>query len=713
MRSDSQSATGEAATVNILDISTTQGDQAVDLTIKADGPIEYTVFKMSEPMRLIVDMSKVDMSNFQSTIPVDNDPVMTLRPLYFPQSNDSRIEIDLSEDVDYLLNDDEPTRLVISISPKGSRNAESQPGQAQEPTEEKAVAEAPAGVVQGQEGEPGPMDNMTVTDLVSDFAWVENVEFKQFEGMSRVEVTLSRSGVGYELLAREKLNRLTLDLPGALVASGKERLIKVNLDESKVKNVALFQFSGGEKPIAKVVVNLEEMQLYNIKAEGNKILLDIGDEAVLAMSTKVEDQREEELVTTEKDLFAAKYKGARISLDFQKADIHNILRIIADVSGLNVITSDAVKGEITIKLKNVPWDQALEVILKNNGLDKIQEGNIIRVSTAADIQKEKEAAEKLQTTERKIANLYTRIFEINYESATDLKSNLDSIKSERGTIQINKRTNALIIKDTKQKLSEMAHLIAALDKKELQVLIEARIVEVTHNFGRQLGIQWGGAYNTVTNSNFPNTIGVTGGAGGSPNGLDVGGSLVDLPISASPTGAIGLTLGHVNGTALLDMKLSVMENSGNGRIVSMPKITTMNNKEALIESGQEVPYQTTSADGTKTEFKKATLSLKVTPHVTPDSNIRLEIETSKDEPNFDQAIGGVPPIFTKKATTEVMVADGDTTVIGGLFKDTGNKSENRVPLLGKIPILGWLFKNRTTSKTGEELLIFITPKVVE
>jgi type IV pilus assembly protein PilQ len=280
-------------------------------------------------------------------------------------------------------------------------------------------------------------------------------------------------------------------------------------------------------------------------------------------------------------------------------------------------------------------------------------------------------------------------------------------------VEINSRTNTLIVKDTKEKLAEMKRLIDALDKRELQVLIEARIVEVTHSHARELGVQWGGHFNTTTQHNFPNTIGVTGGAGANPNSGQGGGSLVNLPTSGPATGAIGLTIGHVNGTALLDMRLMALETAGKGRIVSMPKITTMNNKEALIESGQEVPYQTVSSEGTKTEFKKATLSLKVTPHVTPDKHIRLQIETSKDEPNYAQAIGGVPPIFTKKATTEVIVSDGDTTVIGGLFKDFSSGQNDKVPLFGDIPILGWLFKKKGTTSTGEELLIFITPKVVE
>ncbi|VAX14735.1 Type IV pilus biogenesis protein PilQ, partial [hydrothermal vent metagenome] len=223
-----------------------------------------------------------------------------------------------------------------------------------------------------------------------------------------------------------------------------------------------------------------------------------------------------------------------------------------------------------------------------------------------------------------------------------------------------------------------------------------------------LGVQWGGALNTVTGANFPNTIGVTGAAGASPNVI-TGGSVVDFSVPSSA--ALGLTLGHVNGTALLDMKLMAMEQNGQGRIVSMPKITTMNNKEASIESGQEIPYQTTSSEGTKTEFKKAVLSLKVKPHITPDNHIRMEIDVNKDSPGQTTPDGIA--IDTKHALTEVIVGNGSTAVIGGLFKNDIREDKDQVPGIGNFPILGWLFKNKINKRTGEELLIFITPKIVE
>lgn len=697
---------GEAkAAASVIDLSVSESDEGVEMTVEADGKIEYTAFQLSDPARLILDMSQIDLSKFQAEIPVDKGPVKSIRPYYFASSNDSRLEVDLSESVEYQVDNSDPASIKIKIAGQSAAGAAMAAQDIAPPQEERQMAEAPS--------EP-EMETMTIEDDTQGPARLVDVKFRQMAGLSRVELYLSRAEAEYELITRDKLKRLTIDLPNTYIAQEDERLINVALEDSDVKNVAAFQFRGGEKPLAKVVVNLEEMLLYNVRKEDSRIILDIGDEAVLALATKLTKEQEAELAPEIVGEPEEVFEGARISLDFQKADIHNILRIIADVSGYNIITSDKVKGEVTMKLQDVPWDQALEVILKNNGLDQIREGNIIRVAPVAEIQKEKEAQRQREETEKQIEPLYYKILEVNYESASKMKKNLESLKSERGSVEINERTNTLIIKDTKTKIAEMESLVKKLDKKESQVLIESRIVEVTHQKARELGIQWGGYYNAATSANFPNTVGVTGGTGVASPNTGLGGVGVNLPTTASPAGAIGLTLGHINGTALLDARLMALENQGAGRIVSMPKITTMNNKEATIESGREIPYQTTSADGTKTEFKKATLSLKVTPHVTPDKHVRLEIQTNKDEADFaNQLPGAPPPILTKQAKTEVLVKDGDTTVIGGLFKDTNQTSENRVPGLGEIPLLGWLFKNRLKTKSGEELLIFITPKIVE
>ncbi|MBF0633629.1 MAG: type IV pilus secretin PilQ [Nitrospinae bacterium] len=700
----------------IRDLSAYGNGDKVEVSLDADGPIQSVAFKLMDPPRLIVDLAGADMSLFQSQIPVNHELVKNIRPYYFAKSNDSRLELELNGDVDYKLDDSTPKKLKIVVLKPGAGGtapvaASSQPAVSEKPQAAPAEAKTASSTAKTS----APEKPIILAEPSGDANRVTDVRFIQKDkNLAQVEITMSKPEPAYELLSRANMNRLTINLPNTVIEQADERLINVALEGSKVKNVAAFQFRGGKSPMAKIVVNLEESQLYNISSQGSKITLDIGDETVLALATEVTPEKkkvvEEQALIGTKD---AAYTGARISLDFQKADIHNIFRIIAYVAGLNIITSEKVKATVTLKLKNVPWDQALDVILRNNGLDKTQDGNIIRVATMEEVSKEKETVVKARESEAKIIPLFTRVFNVNYEAVDKLKKNLESIKSERGSVEVNERTNTIIAKDMREKLAEMASLIEKLDKKEPQVLIEAKIISATRDKVRGLGIQWGGYANNTTALMFPHTVGVTGGAGVSPNvSANGGGTGVNLPIASGAggaLGAIGLTLGAVNGTALLDAKLMAMEQDSEAVIISNPKITTMNNKKAMIKSGQQVPYTTTSAEGTKTEFKDAVLLLEVTPHITPDKHMRLSLKVTKDRP----LPGNPPPIEKREAETEVLIADGETAVLGGLFEDTTNTGQAMVPGLGRIPFLGWLFKNETTSNNNQELLIFITPKIVD
>jgi type IV pilus assembly protein PilQ len=709
----------------IRDLSAYGNGDKIEVSLDADGPIRNSVFKLMDPPRLIVDMTGVDMSLYQSQIPVNHELVKSIRPYYFAKSNDSRLELELNGDVDYKLDESTPQKLKIIVFKPGAGGSVPAVVSAQAVVSEKAPATGkpvatpevkPTSAAPKTVAPAGPEKAVTVAEPSNEsLNRVTDIKFIQKDKkLAQVEITMAKPDPAYELLSRANMNRLTLNLPNTVIEQADEKLINVALEGSKVKNVAAFQFRNGQSPMAKVVVNLEESQLYNISSQGSKIMLDIGDDTVLALAKEVSQEKKK--VEEDKALIGAKdttYTGAHISLDFQKADIHNIFRIIADVAGLNIITSEKVKATVTLKLKNVPWDQALDVILRNNGLDKTQDGNIIRVATMEEVSKEKDTAVKARDSEAKIVPLYTRVFDVNYEAVDKLKKNLESIKSERGSVEINERTNTIIAKDMREKLAEMGSLVERLDKKEPQVLIEAKIISATRDKVRGLGIQWGGYANNSTALLFPHTVGVTGGAGASPNvGASGGGTGVNFPIASGAggaLGALGITLGAVNGTALLDAKLMAMEQDSEAMIISNPKITTMNNKKAMIKSGQQVPYQTTSAEGTKTEFKDAVLSLEVTPHITPDRHMRLSLKVTKDRP----LPGNPPPIEKREAETEVLIADGETAVLGGLFEDTTNTGQSMVPGLGRIPFLGWLFKNETTSNNNQELLIFITPKIVD
>lgn len=413
-----------------------------------------------------------------------------------------------------------------------------------------------------------------------------------------------------------------------------------------------------------------------------------------------------------------KFTGQRISLDFQGASLKNVLRLIAEISGFNIVTSPDVKGTVNLRLIDVPWDQVLDFILKNNDLGMQKEGNIIRIAsrTKLDAEKKAEIREAVQelalkaTIEKREELIFTTIG-ISYAELADIKSVLDTMKSERGDIKTDIRTNTLIIYDIKSKIKEMKELIKVLDKRTRQVSIEARIVEVNTSFTEEFGIQWGGSLAKTTGKIFPNTVQLTGGPVGSTSNF-----IVDLPAPVGPGvgGALGIAMGSLTGAAILDIQLSAMEKSGHLRIISSPKITTTNHSEASISSGTKIPYETVSAEGTQTQLVNATINLTVTPHISPDDYITLEIHATKDEADFSQtSASGAPTILTRDLKTEVLVKNGDTIVLGGLY--TRNKSVDNagLPLLQKIPILGWLFKNRKNIDDTKELLIFITPTIVK
>lgn len=662
----------------VTNISPVPKDKELELVIETSGKLQYTVFKLDNPMRLIIDMPDIDSSAF--TVPVDLPTGVASRvsTKYSVQTGNSRVEVELNKPVMYNVTRLTDRKIVVSMKPF-----------------ERARELGPE-----REINPGEVE-------------ITAIELREVSGLARVLISYAGDKPVFKMVRKPEMNRVVIDIENAKVKVKNEKLLSVERKDSIVASVALFQFTM-DPPIVKIVANLHEFTPSNVFEREGRIIFDIGSDAILAKASEIKEEKKEVVmdISEEKVKGPEDYAGRRITLDFQEANIKNLLRIIADVSDLNIITSESVKGKVTMKLKDVPWDLALDIILRNNKLGMVRTGNIIRVATQEELAKEKEVAATGIKTEVEAEPLFLKVFQINYESADKLKANLDSIKSSRGSIDINTRTNTLIVQDIRDRLAEMERLIEILDKRTVQVLIEARIVEVTHNYAKELGIRWGGRINTQANLGFPATIGLSGVSGGS-TGNSAAGGIVNLATSGAATGALGLKLGSINGTALLDMQLSALENQGKGKILSMPKITTMDNVEALIESGREIPYQTTSSDGTKTEFKKATLSLKVTPHVSPDEYIRLEIEAKKDEADFaNQLPNSPPPILTKHAKTEVIIKNGDTTVIGGLFKE--NKAENQasVPLFSKIPVIGWLFKNKLNTSDGEELLIFITPKIL-
>ncbi len=455
----------------------------------------------------------------------------------------------------------------------------------------------------------------------------------------------------------------------------------------------------------------------------------------LSQKEKPENSLESFLNDKQKEVLNKKnkYMGKPISLDFQNADIQSVLRIIADVSSYNLVIDPKVEGKVNISLiKPVPWDQALDVILKSNKLDMKIEGNIIRVSHPETFKNERETElnnieteRKAREEERKSKPLITKIVNINYAKAEVLIDKIKPMLStdtglvEPPSIVVDERTNTLIVKDLPEVLDNILDLIKTLDRPTPQVMIEARIIETTKNLLKDLGIQWGGTYSKQTNYRFANTLEIKGATNtftGVPVDSPTGRAdkyAVDIPISSSPFGAIGINLGHINGSTSLDIQLKAMERSGKIRLVSNPRIATLDNEEASIKSGTRIPYQTTDDEGNpSTNFVDAMIDLTVTPQITPDNTITMKIIAAKSEPDWSNAVLGAPAISTRTAKTSLIVKDGDTAVIGGLNIQNNSQQIRKVPILGNIPVLGNMFKARDSNENFDEILIFITPRII-
>lgn len=426
-----------------------------------------------------------------------------------------------------------------------------------------------------------------------------------------------------------------------------------------------------------------------------------------------------------------RYTGPRVDMDFNNADIHNVLRLIGRVWNKNIVVAGKVDGKVTIRLQRVEVDRALEVVLKTLQLGMVWHApNLIRVSPESDIQAELAAIAAAQEKERTVAPVYTRVIPVNFAKAKDISDRIEkNMLSKRGKVSFDDRTNTIIVRDVSANLRAILALTKALDTATPQVMVEARIVEAFDNFTQEIGIQWGG--NVLAGSQtgyptgllFPSTVGLQGGtvdADTNVSGLQGAGTTnpgyaVNLPaaVGSGSGGALGLTLGSVTGAFNINLRLSALEATGQVRIVSSPKVTVLDNVEAKIEQGFKIPYSQVSAQGTTTIFQDAKLSLKVKPHVTNDGNVIMKIEVANSRPStVVTGSRGEASILEKLANTEMMIKDGDTAVIGGIFTRSTEVAYSKVPWFAEIPVIGWLFKKRTKKDERSEMLIFITPRIV-
>jgi type IV pilus assembly protein PilQ len=418
---------------------------------------------------------------------------------------------------------------------------------------------------------------------------------------------------------------------------------------------------------------------------------------------------------------ARKYTGHPISLDFQGVDLRSVLRVFAEESGLNIVIDPAVVGTVDVSLHEVPWDQALDIILRANKLGYIVDGTIVRIAPLSVLADEETQKRKLSDEQALAGDLRVFTRTLSYAKADDLKDLITkSSLSPRGTVQVDQRTNTIIITDLADRLVTAGDLLTMLDKPQPEVEIEARIVQTNKNYAKALGIQWGfngavsPALGNTTNLAFPNSGSLSGGIpANSANGVPAG-TAINLPaVGGAATSAVGLQLGSVNGAFNLDVALTALESSGNGRLLSTPRVTMQNNVEAEIMQGVQIPIQTVANNTVTVSFKDAALTLKVTPQITAANTVIMKISVENSSPDFGNAVSGIPPINTQRANTQVLVSDGQTTVIGGIYVSNEQTSSAKTPGLGQIPLLRWLFKRDSVTDTSSELLIFITPRIIK
>ncbi|WP_405121185.1 type IV pilus secretin PilQ [Pseudomonas leptonychotis] len=532
---------------------------------------------------------------------------------------------------------------------------------------------------------------------------INDIDFQRGEqGEGNIVITLSDASVSPDI--QDQGGKIRLDFSKTQLPD----TLRVKLD---VKDFATpVQYVSTTGTADKVSVVIESSGIYDYLAyqTDNKLTISVKP------LTQVEAEKRKA------DSFA--YAGEKLSLNFQDIDVRSVLQLIADFTDLNLVASDTVAGNITLRLQNVPWDQALDLVLKTKGLDKRKIGNVLLVAPADEIAARERQELESQKQIAELAPLRRELIQVNYAKASDMARLFQSVTSadgttdSRGSVTVDDRTNSIIAYQTQERLDELRRIVAQLDVAVRQVMIEARIVEANVDYDKSLGVNWRGA--SVGDSNF-----VVGGSGldrpGAPGygqnaGIRNPGSVLGNFVDLGATNATsGLGIGFITDNAILDLELSAMEKTGNGEVVSQPKVVTSDKETAKILKGSEIPYQEASSSGASTtSFKEAALSLEVTPQITPDNRIIMEVKVTKDAPDFGRAVNGVPPINKNEVNAKVLVSDGETIVIGGVFSNTQTKSVDKVPFLGDLPYLGRMFKRDIVSDNKSELLIFLTPRIM-
>ena len=677
-----------------VDVTTLPGQQ-VQLKFHTSGPAPQPLsFTIDKPARISLDLPGVTLALPSRRIDVKSGGVDSL--VAGEGSGRTRLVLNMDAMAPYDTRVDGNT-IIVTVGQ--TRNGSAVPVS----TSSVAAAAAPADVAAGAGDRK-----------------IAGIDFRRAaDGTGRLTVALTDPRTPVNL--RQEGQQVVVDFVGAKIGPDLVKRYDVVDFATPVTFVDALKVDGSSRLVVNAQGDFEQLAYQT----DNQYVIEV--RASTSNKGKVAEDKKE-------------YTGERLTLNFQDIDVRAVLQLLADTSGQNIVVSDSVQGGVTLRLQNVPWDQALDIVMRTKGLAMRRRDNVILVGPAEELAN-REKAELLARKEvEELAPLRTEYLQVNYAKASDLalliKSKTgNSLISSRGSVAIDDRTNTLLLQDTADRLADIRRLVTTLDIPIRQVLIESRIVIVNDDFTRQLGVQLGttdvrskgnngliaisgsaASNNTIVSSALTN---LQGGGGPFPVSIPTGTSdfknryNVSLPVS-NPAGSIALSV--LSGNFLVDLELSAAQAEGRGEIVSAPRLITSNQKEASIEQGVEIPYQEASGSGaTTTQFKKAVLSLKVKPQITPDNRVILDLAVSDDSVGqvVQSATGGsVPSIDTRAITTQVLVNDGQTVVLGGIMESTRSTSDKKVPFLGDIPLLGYLFKNTTRTNNKDELLIFVTPKIL-
>jgi len=662
-----------------IDVQTLSGQQ-VQLKLHLSGPAPEPIpFTIDKPARIAFDLPNTTLALSSRRIDVRSGGVDTV--LAAEANGRTRLVVNVDSLLPYTTKVD-GNDIVVTLG--------NQPG--------AALAKAAPRAGSGQAA--GPVERS-----------IRTIDFRRgADGTGRVIVQLSDPRTPVNV--RQEGNQIVVDFAGTLMPKNLMRRYDVMDFATPVQTVDAIRVEGSSRLVINAQGDFEQLAYQS----DNQYTVEIKPSL---KRTNAEEKKE--------------YTGERLTLNFQDIDVRSVLQLLADTSGQNIVVSDSVTGNLTLRLQNVPWDQALDIVLRTKGLDKRRQDNVIIIGPTEELANREKAELAARKEVQELSPVHSEFLQVNYAKVSDLaklikSSNAkESMLSARGTLSIDERTNTLLVQDTAERLTDIRRLVQTLDVPIRQVLIEARIVVVSDTFERDLGAKLG---LSTTGSAGANLFSVSGTAPASDNivGTAATGATstaaltsaalasryqVNLP-AANVNGSFGVSL--LSGSHLIDLELSAAENEGKSETISSPRVITANQKQATILQGTEIPYQESASSGaTTTQFKNAVLSLKVTPLITPDSRVVLDIDVSDDTvgAQVTSATGGsVPSIDTREIQTQVLVNDGQTVVLGGILETVKNKSANKVPFLGDIPVLGNLFKSTININNKKELLIFITPKIL-